>query len=246
LADAFTVNDGEVSVLVRDGGRRRHARLYDGDAAAGIDTGLSAGRGAEVTEFMHALQRVLPCKYCRDSLHGFLQDLEPPHVALSVGRLDDWMYRLHNMVNEKLWRQQYTAAGVPDTLHDALVKTQTVPLEIIRKRARIAGHRVFSILDIELLLGIIAQNCVTHQNRVDFGTFVARFARLLAATKLALYGVDTRLAGAAGHIAACPDAETVLHLIQTITSPDVVCDYPVTKARFDEARASACKAGVCK
>jgi hypothetical protein len=56
----------------------------------------------EVKEFFELLPYVLPCKFCRASLTEYLR-AEPIEPALkSQKELTKWVYRIHNMVNEKL------------------------------------------------------------------------------------------------------------------------------------------------
>ena len=52
--------------------------------------------------FFYYLGKVLPCKYCRDSYHKFMNIL-PLHDKLN-NRHDicKWLYDIHNMVNNKL------------------------------------------------------------------------------------------------------------------------------------------------
>lgn len=56
----------------------------------------------EVKEFFELLPYVLPCKFCRASLTEYMRT-EPIESALeSKSKLTHWMYRVHNLVNEKL------------------------------------------------------------------------------------------------------------------------------------------------
>ena len=239
-ADALSANTGDVSMLM-DGGRRRKQSPQN---MSDIDTSAAIIR--EVTDFMLCMQRVLPCKYCRASLKDFLATLSPTLAShIRRGELDRWMYDLHNLVNDKLLRQQYVTAGVPHKHHDALIAAQTISLDVVRKRARVAGHRTFSLLDIEMLLCITAQNCVTPEARVDLRDFVVSFAALLCRTGLALHGVDTRLRAVAEDIRVCPDTDALLEAVHSVTTPGP-CNLRVTKLRYDHARAATCSAGVCK
>ena len=54
--------------------------------------------------FFTTIQNILPCIYCRDSYTEYLERL-PIKPFLLSGRLFEWLYRIHNMVNNKL-RQQ--------------------------------------------------------------------------------------------------------------------------------------------
>jgi hypothetical protein len=56
----------------------------------------------KVKEFFEVLPYVLPCKFCRASLTEYMR-AEPIDDALSSeSKMTHWLYRIHNMVNEKL------------------------------------------------------------------------------------------------------------------------------------------------
>jgi len=55
-----------------------------------------------VKEFFETLPYVLPCKFCRASLTEYMR-VEPIESALeSRSALTHWLFRIHNLVNEKL------------------------------------------------------------------------------------------------------------------------------------------------
>jgi hypothetical protein len=58
--------------------------------------------------FFESLQRVLPCKKCRDNMSKHLRDA-PITVPLSKGKyyLFDWTVHLHNTVNEECGKPAY-------------------------------------------------------------------------------------------------------------------------------------------
>ena len=60
-------------------------------------------RAAAILEWMHLLEYVLPCKYCRASFHDYwkLQPLSREIVA-NPAAFSRWMYDIHNRVNGKL------------------------------------------------------------------------------------------------------------------------------------------------
>jgi len=58
-----------------------------------------------VKEFFSMLPYVLPCKFCRASLTEYYEK-EPIESALaSRAKLERWLYKVHNHVNEKLRKQ---------------------------------------------------------------------------------------------------------------------------------------------
>jgi hypothetical protein len=59
-----------------------------------------------VANVFRALPFVLPCKFCRASLHQYMED-EPLEPALkSAETLSRWLFKIHNMVNAKLRGQR--------------------------------------------------------------------------------------------------------------------------------------------
>jgi hypothetical protein len=73
-----------------------------------------------VKEFFQMLPYVLPCKYCRTSLAGYM-DTYPLEGALeSRETLTLWLWKIHNEVNAKLRNQH-------------LVKTSDPPFEAVQK-----------------------------------------------------------------------------------------------------------------
>lgn len=59
-----------------------------------------------VARLFRSLPFVLPCKFCRASLHQYMEDdpLEPALVSRAA--LSKWLYRIHCMVNAKLRGQR--------------------------------------------------------------------------------------------------------------------------------------------
>jgi hypothetical protein len=59
----------------------------------------------DVKELFLMLPYVLPCKFCRASLTDYMEQ-EPLEPALeSQAKLEKWLYKIHNLVNEKLRKQ---------------------------------------------------------------------------------------------------------------------------------------------
>lgn len=54
----------------------------------------------------------LPCKYCRESYKTYITEL-PMDKPLIKGNLNNWLYLLHNKVNDKLRKQGYNTAKDP-------------------------------------------------------------------------------------------------------------------------------------
>lgn len=72
--------------------------------------------------FLEVLPYVLPCKYCRASLTEHYKTLPYDGQALdSREQLEEWMYMLHNVVNEALRHQGQT---IPRPPHLAEIRQQ--------------------------------------------------------------------------------------------------------------------------
>jgi hypothetical protein len=56
--------------------------------------------------FFRSLKHVLPCKLCRTSYTGWLK-AHPPYFS-SRTQAVDWVIDMHNSVNERLGKKQYT------------------------------------------------------------------------------------------------------------------------------------------
>ena len=54
----------------------------------------------------------LPCKYCRESYTVYIREL-PVDQPLIEHKLNNWMYLLHNKVNDKLRKQGYNTSEDP-------------------------------------------------------------------------------------------------------------------------------------
>jgi len=82
-------------------------------------------RAAAISEWIHLLEFVLPCKYCRASFHDYIrvQPLTDTIVA-SPASFSRWMYDIHNRVNGKLRGQGLVTARDPawPTVHRRYAK----------------------------------------------------------------------------------------------------------------------------
>jgi len=57
-------------------------------------------------KFFESLQETLPCYYCRQSLQKFYQQLPIDEYLNSKELLTEWIYLIHNKVNNKLRKQK--------------------------------------------------------------------------------------------------------------------------------------------
>lgn len=56
--------------------------------------------------FYLILPKILPCKYCRNSLKEFYKELPIDNFLASRNKLTKWIYLIHNKVNDKLRKQK--------------------------------------------------------------------------------------------------------------------------------------------
>jgi hypothetical protein len=63
--------------------------------------------------FFLILDKILPCKYCRDSLHQFYKELPIKHYLDNRHKLTQWIYQIHNKVNDKLRKQKLLTTPNP-------------------------------------------------------------------------------------------------------------------------------------
>jgi hypothetical protein len=71
-----------------------------------------------VVRFLHSLQEVLPCVYCRNSYASFLREMPDLGEVIDRGEMSRWMFELHSRVNAKL--------GVKDPEFSRVQKRYTI------------------------------------------------------------------------------------------------------------------------
>lgn len=79
-------------------------------------------RAEQYNAFFQSLAAVLPCKYCRESLTGFLKELDFKQYIKDGRGAMRFVYDLKNKVNQKLVTQELTAAqkeftGLAEKVH---------------------------------------------------------------------------------------------------------------------------------
>jgi hypothetical protein len=79
--------------------------------AAGYDASQVMRRNMEL--FLEVLPYVLPCKFCRASLTEHYARLPFKDALGSRTDLEQWMYKIHNLVNKKLEEQGQQILSVP-------------------------------------------------------------------------------------------------------------------------------------
>lgn len=67
----------------------------------------------KLIKFIKLTPKILPCKYCRISMSKYIKSLPIEKYAGSKDRAIEWIYRLHNKVNNKLRRQGYCITDNP-------------------------------------------------------------------------------------------------------------------------------------
>lgn len=125
---------------------RAYERLLAQDGVAGCPD------YADLIRLLYALRMVLPCMWCRASYRRYLL-AEPPERAANIA---EWLWGLHEMVNQKLGRRGVRVAG---NTCEACAR-QVLPLSKYRKRL-VAWRAFSSDEDIWDVLGLIAANYAT-------------------------------------------------------------------------------------
>jgi len=72
---------------------------------------FSDNRSKSVYTLIKLLPNILPCKYCRESLTEIYKEL--PLRESFLHNLDEWMYKIHNKVNNKLRKQGLLKTPTP-------------------------------------------------------------------------------------------------------------------------------------
>lgn len=119
---------------------------------------VHAGNAGDIATFLMTLQDVLPCVYCRASFETFVQELRARfgrtlRDVIAAGQLAEWMYALHELVNNKLNHQVLAHT-------DAVAQMQTrrqISLECLAKRFSISPV-AFCAADVWDMLKIFALN----------------------------------------------------------------------------------------
>lgn len=210
----------------------------------------------DMVTFIDLMKTVLPCRFCRESLRTFIPQLADVHASIRAGTLNRWMYDLHNLVNKKLQTQRCVEASITDdAMQAALITLNTLPFDTFLKRVEIASRRLFSVLDIEIVLCIMALNSfdtanadadTNRDNIKAFSAFVRLLGRLLAVCGVTEYGIDAKLVSCEALIKESETAADAIRHILFATSrgemdtEDAPRNMVGILARYNTARAKAC------
>lgn len=58
--------------------------------------------------FFNSIKTILPCKYCRQSFETYMKYIPIEEFLDSREAVTYWLYRLHNLVNEKVFKKKYS------------------------------------------------------------------------------------------------------------------------------------------
>ena len=67
----------------------------------------------KLIRFVKLTSKILPCKYCRISMTKYIKSLPIEKYVSTKERAIEWVYKLHNKVNNKLHRQGYCITTNP-------------------------------------------------------------------------------------------------------------------------------------
>lgn len=99
-------------------------------------------------QFFTAIPYILPCRFCRESSQKFVAEM-PPVAIDSREDLEEWVYQLHDKVNDKLLRQEKQGEITG-------VSVEPSPsLEQVRQKYRaILGKKIDGFLGMDFLAAI--------------------------------------------------------------------------------------------
>lgn len=115
----------------------------------------------ELALFFLSFKKVLPCVYCRKSFEEFERALtrdKPLSGIIQDNKLFRWSYELHDLVNEKLDRQEFekqTDTTVPQT--EQCLRAKQLSFECLTKRHKLHPVNV-TVTDMFDILFIFALN----------------------------------------------------------------------------------------
>jgi hypothetical protein len=66
-----------------------------------------------IKSFFHLLKDLLPCKYCRNSFNKYITSYPISGKTATRNDIANWLYVIHNKVNNKLRRQGYCTFANP-------------------------------------------------------------------------------------------------------------------------------------
>jgi len=81
----------------------------------------------KLIKFIKLTPKILPCKYCRISMGKYIKSLPIEKYVSTKERAIEWIYKLHNKVNNKLRRQGYCIIANPtlEQVNDQYKKIKT-------------------------------------------------------------------------------------------------------------------------
>lgn len=91
---------------------------------------------ATMSNFLLSVAKVLPCIYCRNSFTEYIAAL-PFEPYLSSGRMAEWMYLIHNKVNDKLRRQGIPEAQQRDPPLEAVIQKYDAYVQTVNEKTRV-------------------------------------------------------------------------------------------------------------
>jgi hypothetical protein len=205
----------------------------------------------EVSTFLFALGHVLPCVFCRDSYNDYARQLEEISVmslrdTIRASALSSWMYKLHEMVNDKLNYQALNELHVDPSMITLLHKRQ-ISLQCLTKRF-IVRPIAFCDGDVWDMLKYFALNM---DNRIEKGDVRREHPDLIGwYTFIQLLPLMITIAGGSPSLVRRLSMLPPLVLARERPFFDIVgqncCSTPHSDDVYKLAMARECKDGSCK
>lgn len=112
-----------------------------------------AVRQMQMLEFLKSVGRVLPCKTCREHYTAYLEEHLDERVVASRTALVEWLVALHNDVNRRTGKKEWTVDEVRQ-LYEARGPSGSCPAR--RKKPRIVAPLAWIVAVVLLAaLGLI-------------------------------------------------------------------------------------------
>jgi len=91
----------------------KHAWIFLTSVIYSAPKKLSKKQQLYYIDFFTSVKDILPCKYCRQSFNQYLKELPIEPYITTRDKLIEWIYLIHNKVNEKLRKQGYIKYADP-------------------------------------------------------------------------------------------------------------------------------------
>ena len=118
------------------------------------------------SNFFKSVGNMLPCKYCRNSYQIYYKYLPIDQFLESREGVCYWLYRLHQLVNEKIFKENTTLEHVIRKYEDIRAKCGKMTRDNDKEKIFKTCQRKKDKINIEYLNNFIAK-CMTYKDKID-------------------------------------------------------------------------------